>query len=81
MAQGLLDRDTYRKVKQMNKDQMEDLMQHYYNLGRESVSSHVLDMESLRNDIGKVRGVGESRLNEIMEIINIHLGLNAESNV
>jgi len=32
-----------------------------------------LDMDTLRKEIGEIKGVGESRLNEIMAIIEQHL--------
>ena len=44
-----------------------------YVVGAESVKAVNVDMEALRTDIGKVKGIGESRLNEIMDIINKHL--------
>ena len=32
-----------------------------------------LDMDTLRKEIGEIKGVGESRLNEIMAILEQHL--------
>ena len=32
-----------------------------------------IDMEKLRSDIGQIKGIGEARLNEIMEVISNHL--------
>lgn len=35
----------------------------------------MLDLISLRNDIGQIKGIGEKRLDEIMSIIEKHLNL------
>ncbi|MDD6060349.1 MAG: hypothetical protein PUB97_08225 [Ruminococcus sp.] len=34
-----------------------------------------LDMEKLRKEIGEIKGVGESRLNEIMAVIEQNLSV------
>ena len=52
---------------------MEAFLNEMYVVGAESVKAVNVDMEALRTDIGKVKGIGESRLNEIMDIINKHL--------
>ncbi len=50
---------------------MEAFLNEMYAVGAESVN--VVNVDALRTDIGKVKGIGESRLNEIMDIINKHL--------
>ena len=70
----LLDRDLYRKIKRMDRNAMESLIQDFYNMGAESVELEV-DTDKLRQDIGAVKGIGEARLNEIMEIIERDLRL------
>lgn len=74
MAQKeVLDRALYKKIKAMNRKNMEAFLNEMYVVGAESVKAVNVDMEALRTDIGKVKGIGESRLNEIMDIINKHL--------
>lgn len=70
----LLDRDLYRKIKRMDRPTMESLIQEFYNMGAASVELEV-DTDQLREDIGAIKGIGESRLNEIMEIIERDLRL------
>lgn len=36
----------------------------------------MLDLGELRKEIGSIRGVGEKRLDEIMAVIEKHLGIN-----
>ena len=74
MAQKeVLDRALYKKIKAMDGKNMEAFLNEMYVVGAESVKAVNVDMEALRTDIGKVKGIGESRLNEIMDIINKHL--------
>ena len=67
----LLDRDLYRKIKYMGRNAMGGSI---YNMGAASVE-HEVDTDRLRQDIGAVKGIGEARLNEIMEIIERDLKL------
>lgn len=69
----VLDRALYKKIKAMDRKNMEAFLNEMYVVGAESVKAINVDMEALRTDIGKVKGIGESRLNEIMDIINKHL--------
>ena len=74
MAQKeVLDRALYKKIKAMDRKNMEAFLNEMYVVGAESVKAVNVDMEALRTDIGKVKGIVESRLNEIMDIINKHL--------
>ena len=74
MAQKeVLDRALYKKIKAMDRKNMEAFLNEMYVVGAESVKAVNVDMEALRTDIGKVKGIGASRLNEIMDIINKHL--------
>ena len=68
----VLDRALYKKIKAMDRKNMEAFLNEMYVVGAESVKAINVDMEALRTDIGKVKGIGESRLNEIMDIINKH---------
>ena len=74
MAQKeVLDRALYKKIKAMDSKNMESFLNEMYVVGAESVKAVNVDIEALITDIGKVKGIGESRLNEIMDIINKHL--------
>lgn len=75
MAQKeVLDRALYKKIKAMDRKNMEAFLNEMYAVGAESVNVvNVVNVDALRTDIGKVKGIGESRLNEIMDIINKHL--------
>ena len=71
----MIDRATYKKVKSMNREEMNRFVREIYSDAVQSSDSHYLDYDKLREDISKVKGVGESRLNEIMAIIDKHIEL------
>ena len=67
MEEGLkIDRKLYREIKGMDKTDLTNFLQRIYAMGAES---NGVDLELLRERIGQVKGIGEARLNEIMEII------------
>lgn len=69
----LLDRTTYKKIKAFDRKQMENFIKDIYANGAENNNAVQLDMSKLRNEIGAIKGVGESRLNEIMAVIEKNL--------
>ena len=83
----LLDRDTYRKIKKMDRETLQGLIQDIYESGRkkglneagvEEASSDEdinLDLRELEKQIKAVKGVGEKRTEEIMGIIEAWLGI------
>ncbi|MBR4022550.1 MAG: hypothetical protein IKI94_08160 [Ruminococcus sp.] len=76
MDDFILKRDTYKKIKGFDRKQMEQFLADIYANAAEEVAENnavSLDMDKLRKEIGEIKGVGESRLNEIMAIIEQHL--------
>lgn len=67
MAEKLmLDRTLYKRVKGMNRVEMSEFIHDMYMRG---VENSVIDLEVLRERIGQIKGIGESRLDEIMKVI------------
>ncbi|MBR6617376.1 MAG: hypothetical protein IKL00_05830 [Oscillospiraceae bacterium] len=64
-----LDRETYRAVKKMDRAQMEQMLTNVYVSGKNDAESACIDFDELRTAIGQIMGIGESRLNEIMDVI------------
>ena len=84
----LLDRDTYRKIKKMDRASLETLIQDIHESGRRKglkeaglVDDHTgepeinLDLRELEKQIKAVKGVGEKRAEEIMQIIEQWMGV------
>lgn len=65
----ILDRATYKKIKAMNKEQLTDFLCDIYRSGQKDAETSAIDFEELRTKIGAVKGIGEARLNEIMQVI------------
>jgi hypothetical protein len=60
------------KIKSMDKASMEQTLNNVYEMGAKDALANAvidLDIERLRSEIGTVNGIGEKRLNQIMEII------------
>ncbi len=69
----IIDRDTYRKIKKMSREELQGfLMRYAENLTKDSP---VIDLPKLEQDIKSIKGIGEKRLEEIMVIIEKHLGV------
>ena len=65
----VLSRALYKEIKSMNRDRLQDVLTNIYLDGAKSAGSSSVDLDVLRTEIGKIKGVGESRLNEIMAVI------------
>ena len=76
MAEKMLDRATYKKIKSMTREEMQNFLTNYYNNVMEDANAPTLDLSELRKEIGGIKGVGEKRLDEIMAVIEKHLGIN-----
>ena len=80
--ENLLNRDLYRKIKSMDKAAMEQTLNNIYEMGAKDALANAvidLDMEKLRSEIGAVNGIGDKRLEQIMEIIQRNIA-EADSN-
>ena len=83
----LLDRNTYKSIKKMDRASLETLIQDIHESGRRkglkeaAGDDHTgepeinLDLRELEKQIKAVKGVGEKRAEEIMQIIEQWLGV------
>ena len=69
----MLDRDTYRTIKKMSREELQAFLMRYADSLREDAPT--LDLRELEKDIKGVKGIGEKRAEEIMTIIERHLGV------
>ncbi len=69
---SMIDRDTYRKIKKMSREELNAFLLRY----ADGLSnSHTIDLRELENDLKTIKGIGEKRLEEVMEVIEKHLGV------
>lgn len=72
MSKVEMTRDLYRKIKAMDRASMERTMNNVYEMGAKDALENAvidIDMDKLRAELGTVSGIGEKRLEKIMEII------------
>lgn len=71
---NLLDRELYRKIKNMNKSELNQFIHNVYNTGKkdalEEIETSEINLEQIRAEISEIKGIGENRLNQIMDIIS-----------
>ena len=79
MEKELLNRNLYRQIKSMDKNELSRTLNNIYEVGKEDAMKGIeaidIDMDKLRSQIGAVKGIGETRLNQIMEIIADYLNI------
>lgn len=91
LEEPLLDRDTYRRIKKMDRETLEGLIQDIFERGRKkglaeagviiaedaesSDGGDTLDLRAVESEIRSIRGIGEKRAEEIMLIFEKHLGI------
>lgn len=73
LKEPMIDRDTYRTIKKMSRDELQDFLIRYADGLREDAPT--LDLRELEKDIKGVKGIGEKRAEEIMTIIERYLGV------
>ena len=76
----LVNRSLYKRIKSMNRAEIENFVRNVFNQGYERAEeeTHSIDYDSLRADLSQIKGIGESRLNEIMTVIDKHIGNNID---
>lgn len=71
-----LSRETYKMIKNMDRERMQNFLADICARVEEETGGGVevtLDMDKLRRELGEIKGIGESRLNEIMAVIERNL--------
>lgn len=64
----IVDRDTYKKIKKMNREELTKFILQY---GDELLGSEgkTIDLHALEAELSKIKGIGGKRLEEIMTVI------------
>ena len=79
MEKKLLNRNLYRQIKSMDKAELGRTLNNIYEMGKEDAMKGIeavdIDLEKMRLEIGAIKGIGETRLNQIMGIISEHLNI------
>ncbi len=72
--QEVIDRETYRKIKKMNREELTNFIIKYGDelLGEQGKT---IDLPTLEAELSKIKGIGGKRLEEIMVVIEKFLDL------
>ena len=64
----IIDRDTYKKIKKMNREELTKFILQY---GDELLGSEgkTINLPALETELSKIKGIGGKRLEEIMTVI------------
>ena len=71
--QPTIDRALYQKIKSMDRATMDNFVKNIYHQGYDDAQAHNIDYDKLKADIAQIKGIGESRLQEIMTVIDKHI--------
>ena len=72
-TEPIIVRDTYRKIKKMRREELQGFPLRYSNnLTKDTLT---VDLRELEAELKTVKGIGEKRLEEIIVIIEKHLGV------
>lgn len=73
MSQNMIDRDTYRSIKKMSREELQVFLVRYADELQKDAPT--VDLRAVEADIKGVKGIGEKRSEEIMRIFEKHLGV------
>ena len=68
-----LTRDLYKQFKSFDRNKMQAVLTNIYLEGVKSAEESNIDLDELRTVIGSVKGIGEKRVNEIMDAVNNYI--------
>lgn len=71
--QKIIDRDTYRAIKKMSREELQAFLVRYANELQKDAPA--VDLREVEKEIKAVKGIGEKRAEEIMAIFEKHLNV------
>ena len=72
--QKIIDRDTYRSIKKMSREELQAFLMRYAD-GLLENNGKTINLREVEKDLRQIKGIGEKRLEEIMLVIEKHLGV------
>ena len=71
MPEPQIDRDTYRRIKKMSREELNDFLIRYAN---NLTKDNTVDLREMESEIRLIKGIGEKRVEQIMTVIENYLG-------
>lgn len=72
--QKIIDRDAYRAIKKMSREELQAFLMHYANGLLENAGKSI-DLREVEKDLRQIKGIGDKRIEDIMAVIEKHLGV------
>ncbi len=72
--QNIIDRDTYRAIKKMSREELQAFLMRYAN-GLLENDGKSIDLREVEKDLRQIKGIGDKRVEEIMAVFEKHLGV------
>lgn len=72
--QKIIDRDTYRAIKKMSREELQVFLMRYAN-GLLENDGKSIDLREVENNLRQIKGIGDKRVEEIMAVFEKHLGV------
>ena len=72
--QKIIDRDTYRAIKKMSREELQAFLMRYAD-GLLEKDGKSIDLREVEKDLRKIKGIGDKRVEEIMAVFEKHLGV------
>lgn len=70
----IIDRDTYRSIKKMNREELQAFLMRYAD-GLLEKDGKSIDLREVEKDLPQIKGIGDKRVEEIMAVFEKHLGV------
>lgn len=68
-----LDRNLYRRIKSMDRVELSRVLNNIYDQGKQDAGAVSMDENELKIRLSKINGIGENRLNAIMQVIDEYI--------
>ncbi len=72
--QRIIDRDTYRAIKKMSREELQAFLVRYAD-GLLENDGKTIDLREVEKDLRQIKGIGDKRIEDIMAVIEKHLGV------
>ena len=72
--QKIIDRETYRAIKKMSREELQAFLIRYTD-GLLEKDGKSIDLRAVEKDLLKIKGIGGKRIEEIMAVFEKHLGV------
>lgn len=72
--QKIIDRDTYRAIKKMSREELQGFLLRYADSLMEK-DNNTIDLREVEKDLRQIKGIGDKRVEEIMAVFEKHLGV------